>query len=193
MFHDWENFNNQSFLEDFEKINWNQVLQLNQDNVNITFEIYLNTVNTLINCHAPLKKLNKEQRKFQQKPWITKGIQNAIEKKNRLFEKYFKCVDSSKNILHQEYRKYRNSLPISLKQSKRCYYNNYFRNNINNIKNAWEGIKSIISLNIKESESPKIILNNKGEYLTNANDIANQFNNLIFCSVALTIQSNISQ
>ena len=60
IFHDWENFNNQSFLEDFEKINWNQVLQLNQDNVNITFEIYLNTVNTLINCHAPLKKLNKE-------------------------------------------------------------------------------------------------------------------------------------
>ena len=26
--HDWEKFNNQSFLEDFEKINWNQVLQL---------------------------------------------------------------------------------------------------------------------------------------------------------------------
>ena len=86
--HDWENFNNQSFLQDFEKINWNQVLQLNQNNVNITFENYLNTVNTLINSHAPLKKLNKKQRKFQQKPWITKGIQNAIEKKNRLFKKY---------------------------------------------------------------------------------------------------------
>ena len=27
--HDWEKFNNQSFLQDFEKINWNQVLQLN--------------------------------------------------------------------------------------------------------------------------------------------------------------------
>ena len=26
--HDWEKFNNQSFLEDFENINWNQVLQL---------------------------------------------------------------------------------------------------------------------------------------------------------------------
>ena len=70
--HDWEKFNNQSFLQDFEKINWNQVLQLNQNNVNITLENYLNTVNTLINFHAPLKKLNKKQRKFQQKPWITK-------------------------------------------------------------------------------------------------------------------------
>ena len=53
-----------------------------------------------------------------------------------------------------------------------------------------EGIKSIISLNTKESESPKIILNKKGEFLTNPNGIANQFNN-IFCSVAPTIQSNL--
>ena len=53
--HDWDKFNDQPFLQDFEKINWNQVLQLNQNNVNITFENYLNTVNTLINSHAPLK------------------------------------------------------------------------------------------------------------------------------------------
>ena len=82
---DWEMFNNQSCLQDFEKINWNHVLQLNKSNVKITFKNYLNTVNTLINSHAPLKKLNKEQRKFQPKPWITKGIENAIEKKNRVF------------------------------------------------------------------------------------------------------------
>ena len=55
-------------------------------------------MNTLINSHAPLKKLNKKQRKFQQKPWITKGIQNAIENKNRLFKGYIKCGDCNKNI-----------------------------------------------------------------------------------------------
>ena len=56
--HDWEKFGNQSFLQDFEKINWNQVLQLNQNNVNITFENY---PNTLITSHTSLKKLNKKQ------------------------------------------------------------------------------------------------------------------------------------
>ena len=86
--HELEKFNNQSFLEDFEKIDWNLVLQLNKENVNITFENFLNTLNTLINSYVPLKKLNKKQRKFQQKPWITKGIQNAIEKKNSFFKKY---------------------------------------------------------------------------------------------------------
>ena len=100
--HDWENFNNQSFLQDFEKINWSQVLQLNQNNISITSENYLNTVDPLINSHAPLKKLNKKQRKFQEKPWITKGIQNLIEKKNRLFKKCIKCGDSNKKFFHQE-------------------------------------------------------------------------------------------
>ena len=41
-------------------------------------------MNTSINSYAPSKKLNKKQRKFRKKPGITKGIQNAIEKKNRL-------------------------------------------------------------------------------------------------------------
>ena len=47
-------------------------------------------------------------------------------------------------------------------------------------------IKSVISLNTKEPEPPKIILNNKGEFSTNPNDIANQYNNFS-CSVAPTI------
>ena len=47
--HDWKKLNKKPFFQDFENINWNQVLQLNQNNVNITFENCLNTVNILIN------------------------------------------------------------------------------------------------------------------------------------------------
>ena len=60
------------------------------------------------------------------------------------------------------------------------------------MKNKWKGIKSIISLKAKESESPKIILSNKGKVLTKPIDTANSFNNF-FCSVAPNIQSNIKQ
>ena len=69
--------------------------------------------------------------------------------KIRLFKKYIKCGDCNKNIFHQEYKTYRNSLSTLLNQSKKSYYNNYFRNNVNNIKNTWEGSKSIVSLNTK--------------------------------------------
>ena len=67
-------------------------------------------MNTLINSHAPLKKLIKKAKHFQQKPGIPKEIYNVIEKKNRIFKRYIKCVDCNKNVLHQEYKTYRNSL-----------------------------------------------------------------------------------
>ena len=52
-----------------------------------------------MHSHIPLKKLNKRQRKFQQKPWIRKEIKNLTEKKNRLFKKYIKCDKQiTKNI-----------------------------------------------------------------------------------------------
>ena len=69
-----------------------------------------------------------------------------------------------------------------MKQSKKLYYVNYFKNNIKEMKNTWKGIKSIISLKEKESESPKTILNNKGKYFTKPIDIASSFNNFfLFC------------
>ena len=87
MSHDWQNFNKQLFIEDFEKTDWNRILKLNQNNVNLTFKNYLNSVTSLINFHAPVKYLSKKEKKNQKKPWITKGIQYSFHKKNRLFKK----------------------------------------------------------------------------------------------------------
>ena len=52
-----------------------------------------------------------------------------------------------------------------MKQRKKQYYSNYLKNNIKNMKNTWKGIKLIISLKLSKSESPKSIINNKGEFL----------------------------
>ena len=48
--------------------------------------LYLSTitylkVNPLIMSHVPMKKLNKQQLEFIQKPWFTKAMQNSIQKK----------------------------------------------------------------------------------------------------------------
>ena len=77
-----------------------------------------------------------------------------------------------------------------MKQSKQNYYNEYFLINSNNIKNTWKGIKSIIAMNDKNNEVPKIIKSNES-YLTDPLDIANTFNDF-FSSVASKIQSKIS-
>ena len=87
MIHDWKNFNSQ----EFNKTNLDENIQINKNNVNVPFNNYLDTVNTLITKHAQIKNLNKKQRKFLQKPWLTRGIQNSIQKKNRISQKFIKC------------------------------------------------------------------------------------------------------
>ena len=76
----------------------------------------------LLNSNAPL---HEKQRKFQQKPLITRGIQNSIYKKNRLFKKYIKCNNQdNKNTLHNEHQAYRNKLSTLMKQSKKTLLKN---------------------------------------------------------------------
>ena len=107
--HDWKNFNSHKFLEEFNITNWDENLQLNKNSVNVSFNNYLDIINTLITEHVPIKKLNKKQWKFLQKPWLTRGIQNSIQKKNRLFKKFIKCKNpNTKTQHHDEYKLYRN-------------------------------------------------------------------------------------
>ena len=61
MIHDWKNLNGQIFLEDFHKTNWDENLQINKNNVNVSSNNYLDTINTLVTKHAPIKNRNKRQ------------------------------------------------------------------------------------------------------------------------------------
>ena len=135
--HDWEKFNNQPFLEDFEKINWNQVLQSNQDNINITFENYLNTMNTLINSHATLKNSIKNKESFNRNHGLLKESKIQLKRKIESLKSTLNIVIVIK-IFFIKNIKHRNSLSTLLKQSKKSYHNNYFRNNINNIQKYLE-------------------------------------------------------
>ena len=112
----------------------------------------------MISNHAPLGEAKKWDLKFQSKPWITSGLQKSIAIKNKLFDKFIKSTKPIiKEKLHNDYKSYRNMISTFLKQSKKNYYDKYFKDNINNMKNTWEGIRSIISLQKTTNDSPKII------------------------------------
>ena len=67
-----------------------------------------------------------------------------------------------------------------MKQSKK-QYSNYFKNNIENMKNTWKGIKFIILIKTSESGSPETTVNSNGKFLTNPIDIANSLITFLFC------------
>ena len=62
------------------------ILALDKENVNETINNYLQNLNNVLEKHAPFQKLNKQDRKFEQKLWITKGLQVSIKKQAQYFE-----------------------------------------------------------------------------------------------------------
>ena len=77
-------FDQTEFVLDFLNINWYPTLELDFKNVDISFQKFYNKINNLTNKHAPLHKLTCKQVSTLTKPWITKGIQIAIHKRNKL-------------------------------------------------------------------------------------------------------------
>ena len=91
--YNWSSFNKTWFL-DSSITNWNSVVEIEKNNVNISFHNYLSNKN------------------FPRSPGLLQlAIQNSIHKITKLFKKYIKCQSPvTKNDLHREYKCYRNKV-----------------------------------------------------------------------------------
>ena len=187
---DWSKFDQENFILDYFDIDWSNLLNLNEKNVDLTTNNFLNAMNSLLNKYATSKKFSKYKLKFKTKPWITFGIQKSISIKNKLLKKFINKKDPQiKAECHEKYKKYRNLLSTLLKESKQIYYTKYFESNWNNIRNTWKGIKTIISIkNITTTIPHSIEFNNRP--ITDPTAMSNVFNNY-FTSIAEKKKSNI--
>ena len=100
---DWSKFKQENFILDYFNKDWADLLQIDQQNVNLSMDSFLNNVNSILDVHAPLKKVNKYKLKFKTKPWITPALQKSISIKNNLLKKFITAKDSQvmniKNII----------------------------------------------------------------------------------------------
>ena len=142
-----ENFNQAEFVMDYFDKGRSNILNLKHGNVNASIENFVNNMNDLPDKHAPFKKISKYKLKFKAKPWITAALQKSISIKNALFKRYIKVKSPvKKNEVHQQYKYYRNLLSTLMKKSKQNYYEQFFKNNLNNLRNIWKGIRSFIAI-----------------------------------------------
>ena len=188
---DWSKFKQENFILDYFDKDWADLLQIDQQNVNLSLDSFLNNINSILDVHAPLKKVNKYKLKFKTKPWITPALQKSISIKNNLLKKFITAKDPQvKERYHKEYKDYRNMLSTIFKQSKTNYYNHYFEANWNSIKNTWKGIKSILNIKNTSADIPKTLTVDVTT-ISNLMEISNIFNNY-FSSIASKTKLNIS-
>ena len=183
-----EKFESNKFISDFHQTDWEQILCTEKSDATFTMNQYLSEIDSLLEIHAPPKKLNKKELTFLTIPWITQDLQNSITKKNNIYSKFVKCKNQKlKEFYHNNYKTYRNLLSTLLKRAKEKYFTKFFNKYIKNITKTWIRIKSLVSMKHKNNDTPSIIRNDK-KYINDPITIANTFNNF-FTSIAETVQS----
>ena len=154
---DWSKFHQENVIVDYFDKDRADLLQIDQQNVNYSMDSFLNNMNSILDGHAPLKKV-KYKLKFKTKSWITSALKKLISIKNNLLKKFIAAKDPQrKGRYHKEYKEYRKMLSTILKQSKTSYCNHHFQTNRSSIKNTWKGIYLKRILNIKNisADMPK--------------------------------------
>ena len=54
---DWSKFKQENFILDYFDKDWADLLQIDQQNVNLSLDSFLNNINSILDVHAPFKKL----------------------------------------------------------------------------------------------------------------------------------------
>ena len=141
-----EIFGSSKFISDFNQTNWEQILYNEKSDVNFSMNGYLSKIDSLLDTHALIKRLDKKELKYLTKPWIT---QNS-------------------------YKKYRNLLSTVFKRATEKYFTNSFNENIKDIKKTWKDIKTLVSVKPENSDTPSLITKDE-KYLNYQVSIVNTF------------------
>ena len=187
-----KDFDRENFFLDLLSIDWDEILQLEKEDPNHSFKRYYQVINSLIDKYMPLQKMTKREIKQQSKPWITQEILKNIQERDKLQKKYIETRETSlKSQIHIKFKQLRCKIQTDIKNSKKTYFQEFFTHNAKNIKDTWQGIKSIVNINTRKKSNPtSLMVNNK--LLTDPKMVSETFNEH-FSSIANKLQKKIHQ
>lgn len=159
-----------SFKTELMEQNWDDVYV---ENVNVAFEAFLKTFNSLYDKHCPLVYKVKNNT-FSEKPWITKGIQKSCKKKNKLYRDF---LNGRTKEAESAYKTYKTRLTSVMRLSKKNYFSAALEKNKHNIKNTWSVLNKLIKRVNPTSAIPTQFFTKDKVIINNTKEIANHFNN----------------
>ena len=175
-------------IENFRKavstFNWNELYEFS--NVNETYASFHKKITDCYNKCFPKVRLSRRHAK--DKLWVTQGIKQSSNHKNKLYKKWL-CSHNP-----EDKEKYRSYLKIFKKvtlAAQTAYYREKFDTRINSVKQLWVNLNKISSL-CRSKTSTKIerlIYNN--EDITHPHDICNSLNTY-FCSIGPTLVQSLN-
>ena len=152
---DFSHFCSDSFNDELATIDWNFIIERPGTNIDEIFTSFYKTVNKIVNKHAPIITFSKRKIKQFSKPWLTKGLRISIQTKNRLYQ----------SGDFEKYKYYRNNICTLIRLSKKSYYCELFKNNLNEMRKTWQAINVLLN---RRKRSLKLINKLKDPQINNS-------------------------
>ena len=143
------------FNDELATIDWNFIIERPGTNIDEIFTSFYKTVNKIVNKHAPIITFSKRKIKQFSKPWLTKGLRISIQTKNRLYQ----------SGDFEKYKYYRNKICTLIRLSKKSYYYELFKNNLNEMRKTWQAINVLLN---RRKRSLKLINKLKDPQINNS-------------------------
>ena len=124
-------------------------------NFDATFDAFVSVVHSVIENHAPLKRLSRKEQKLKRKPWITKDIYAMIRRKNIMHKSHYILGNET---MKQKCKKYSNKLTQIKSTAKKQCYAKELEANTGNPRKTWEVLRTLLPVNgTKSSALPSAI------------------------------------
>ena len=126
----------------------------------------------------PKKIVKFDKKKHKKSPWMTRGILNSINSKNKLYKTLLQTDPNSDmySTLQTNYKAYKSLIRRSIMLAKRKYYCTTFNLHSNNLKKTWRTINEILNRGKGKDNLPLTFKTKQGDFITNEKEIANAFN-----------------
>ena len=110
---------------------------LMQNNMNSAWIEFKSELTAIINRHAPLKEKNV---RGKLSPWLTTSLRNKMHERDYLLKVGRRtCSEKDWSI----YKRARNNVTYSIRESKAQYFRNVFEEKIDRPKGFWKQIKKL--------------------------------------------------
>lgn len=165
---EWQQFN-----DELKSTLRQKLAYIDEADPNFSADCITNTYHSLIEKFMPIRTLSRKQKRFFNKPWITKGIRISIKTKNKMFKL---SKRSSEPSVVEKYREYRNLLTRIKIKAKNSYYADLAIQYGNDKSKIWRLVKEITKRKRVTKNTIKTLIDKDGQKLHDPKLITNSLN-----------------
>ena len=135
----FKHFDSAYFLHDLSNCSFSEIYSI--DDPDKAFTSFNNSLSTIINKHAPIKK--KRIKNASLPPWLDSNIKSAISLRDKL----------KKNKEYNAFKQQRKHVKFLVRQAKKNYFNSIVKANSNNVVSIWKAINSLNNKSLHKQSS----------------------------------------